>query len=294
MNSLEIRSSNLLHVAMLGVVFLVGTATALGQTPARSPQPSPTPSLERKFLKNILRDQRDIWTSPLHVGEKDAVWLAPLGVSSAALIVTDRRTADALNNNRARLNVSHDISYLGSDYGAAGIAGAFYLVGRATHNTRARETGLLAGEALIDSGIVTAVLKQTTQRVRPLGGRERGDFFAGGSSFPSGHSSAAWSLATVVANEYHDHRFVQITAYGLATAVSISRYTGRNHFLSDVLVGSALGYGIGRYVYRSHHDPRIDSGYQRTSVLHSKLLPLVIPSYARTARNYGMAFIWRL
>jgi membrane-associated phospholipid phosphatase len=277
---------------MLGVVFLVGTATGQGQTPASSPQPSPTPSLERKFLKNILRDQSAIWTSPLHVGEKDAAWLVPLGISSAALIVTDRRTADALDNNRNQLNVSHDVSYLGSDYGAAGIAGAFYLVGRATHNTRARETGLLAGEALIDTGIVTAVLKQTTQRVRPLGGKERGDFFAGGNSFPSGHSSAAWSLATVVANEYHDHRVVQITAYGLATAVSLSRYTGRNHFLSDVLVGSALGYGIGRYVYRTHHEPSLNSSDQRTSVLHSKLVPLVIPSYARTARNCGIALIW--
>jgi len=286
------RPSNSWHFAILVVIFLAGISTALGQTPTSTPQPSPTPSLERKFLKNILRDQGAIWTSPLHLEKKDANWFVPLGLTTAALIATDRRSADALDNNRARLNVSHDVSYLGSGYGAGSIAGAFYLVGRATHNARARETGLLGGEALIDSGIVAAVLKHATQRVRPRGGKERGDFFDGGLSFPSGHSIAAWSLATVVANEYRDNRLIQISAYGLAAAVSMSRYTGRNHFLSDVLVGSAIGYGIGRYVYREHHDPALDSSSQQTPHPHSKLLPLIIPSYGRAAHNYGMALVW--
>src|SRR6266542_7117195 len=133
------------------------------QSTAPTPTPSATPSLERKFLKNILRDQRAIWTSPLHLQKEDAKWLAPLGLSTAALIATDRRTADALDDNRTRLNVSHAVSYIGSGYGAGSIAGAFYLIGRATHNARARETGLLGGDALIDGGIVAFVIKHATQ-----------------------------------------------------------------------------------------------------------------------------------
>jgi len=82
-----------------------------------------------------------------------------------------------------------------------------------------------------------------------------GDFLEGGNSFPSGHSMAIWSVATVVALEYRRHRWVQFTAYGIATLVSVSRFTGSNHFLSDVLIGSAIGYGTARYVYQSHHDP---------------------------------------
>src|SRR5258705_911100 len=143
--NLATRSSNIWGFAILVVIFFAVIATALGQTPTSTPQPSPTPSLERKFLKNILRDQRAIWTSPLHLGKKDANSFVPLGLSTAALLATDRRTADALDNNRARLNVSRDVSYLGSGYGTASIAGAFYLIGRATHNARARETGLLGG-----------------------------------------------------------------------------------------------------------------------------------------------------
>jgi membrane-associated phospholipid phosphatase len=274
------------------VIIFASMLSASAQAPTSTPQPSPTPSLERKFLKNILRDQRAIWTSPLHVQKEDAKWLVPLGLSTVALIATDRRTADALDDNSTRLNVSHAISYLGSGYGAGGIAGAFYLIGRTTHNARARETGLLGGEALIDSGIVAAVLKRATQRPRPRAGKERGDFFDGGLSFPSGHSIAAWSLATVVANEYRGNRLVDISAYGLAAAVSVSRYTGRNHFLSDVLVGSAIGYGIGHYVYRTHHDPALESISQETPHGPSKLLPLIIPRYERTARSYGVALLW--
>ena len=151
---------------------------------------------------------------------------------------------------------------------------------------------MLGGEALIDGGIVAFGIKHATQRRRPRA-QEPGDFFEGGLSFPSGHTTAAWSLATVVANEYRHNRLVQVSAYGLATAASMARFTGRNHFLSDVLVGSAIGYGIGRYVYHQHHDPKPgDENESKTPHARSKLLPLIAPTYDRYARNYGVTLVW--
>ena len=292
-----IRHYSRRYAALLALIFAI-TASAAAQTPAPStsptPKPSSSPSLEREFFRNILRDQRAIWTSPLHLHREDAKWLAPLGLATAALIATDRRTADALGDNRTRLNVSHYVSYLGSGYGSGGVAAAFYLVGRARDDARARETGLLGGEALIDSGIVAAALKTSTQRPRPRAGKERGDFFDGGLSFPSGHTIAAWSLATLIANEYKDHPYVRFGAYGLAALVSASRFTGRNHFLSDVLVGSTIGYGIGRYVYRVRHDPNIDIDLQggQTSGVRSRLFPLIAPRFDRSTHSYGMTLAW--
>ncbi len=170
---------------------------------------------------------------------------------------------------------------------------AFYLVGRAKHDDRARETGLLGAEALIDSAIVVTALKEITQRSRPLSGQSRSDFFDGGSSFPSGHSIAAWSLATVIANEYHDHRAVQFAVYGIAGAVSMARFTGEKHYLSDVLVGSALGYGIGRYVYHAHHrKTSANSGDEDESRGRSRVWPLIAPQYDRHARAYGATLAW--
>ena len=50
------------------------------------------------------------------------------------------------------------------------------------------------------------------------------------------------------------HHVVKFLSYGAASAISISRITSLNHFPSDVFVGSALGYFVGREVYRAHHD----------------------------------------
>jgi membrane-associated phospholipid phosphatase len=276
-------------------------AGAQEEKPAPRATPSPTPSRERRFFADIVRDQRAIWTSPFHVGRGDAKWLAPLGVSTLALMASDQETGE-LSNSRERISVSKDISFAGSIYSTGGLAAAFYLAGRAAGNARARETGRLGGEALIDTALVYSVLKNVSQRPRPTLDDAHAEFFDGGHSFPSGHAASAWALATVIANEYHGRRAIQVGAYGLAAAVSVSRYTGRNHFLSDILVGGAIGYGIGRYVYKTHHDPSLDASAAdvsqedeadlRRETARSKLAPFVAPVFSRALREYGLALSW--
>jgi membrane-associated phospholipid phosphatase len=272
------------------------------QTPSvlPSPEPAPTnnsarkPSLEGHFFRNVLKDQRDIWTSPFKLRGKDMRWFVPLGIATGALIATDRRTAKALDNNKTRINFSHDVSQIAGGYTVGGAAAAFYLIGKATGNARAKETGLLEAEALIDGAIVAQVLKFATQRPRPLSDGGSGHFFRGGNSFPSGHSISAWTFAAIIDHEYGKHRpLVRFGVYGLATAVSLSRYTGRNHFLSDVLVGSAIGYGIGHYVYLRHHDSDLDSpdGTKKTTRLQ-KYFPLIAPQYDGRKRIYVATLAW--
>jgi hypothetical protein len=119
------------------------------------------------------------------------------------------------------------------------------------------------------------------------------DFFDGGLSFPSGHATSAWALATVVANEYHDHKAVQVAAYALASAVSVSRFTARAHFLSDTFVGSVIGYGIGRFVYKKHHVESMNENNQTSSLRKGDWIPSVAPLYSRKDRTYGLALTWR-
>jgi hypothetical protein len=264
-------------------------------TPAATPVASPTPSLEHEFFKNILRDQKAIWTAPFHLDREDAKWLVPAGVGTMALVTTDRMTGDEIAEADGQHNASRIISYAGSIYGIAATAGTFYFVGRATHDARARETGILSAEASIDTMIVVGTLKGVTQRERPSAGSERSEFFDGGSSFPSGHSAQAWTLATIVANEYHHRRAVQIAAYGIATAVSLARFTGGNHYLSDVLVGGAIGFGIGQYVYHAHHREAIDTDVFDLTAQDGprKRWPMIAPEYSRQARAYGVALTWK-
>lgn len=279
-------SINWFFRAILPSLLLITALSAHAQT---RPQPTPTPpasrapSLEREFFKNVLRDQKAIWTAPLHVDRGDAKWMIPSGVGFMALATTDRITGDEMDEAHRQLGPSKAISYAGSVYGLGAVATTFYLFGRKNNDYRARETGLLSAEALIDSVIVESALKGITQRARPSAGIERSEFFDGGSSFPSGHSTQAWAVATVIANEYKDRRAVQIVAYGIASAVSVARFTGHKHYLSDVVAGSALGYGIGRYVYGAHHR---DPASSRSN------WPGITPEFNRKAQRYGCALTW--
>ncbi|MBV9240848.1 MAG: phosphatase PAP2 family protein [Acidobacteria bacterium] len=217
-----------------------------GQSP--TPSPSPTPHRDLSFAKRLIRDQKAIWTSPFHIDRDDLKVGVPIAIATGALIATDRHTTDAIDRFGTLPAASRDVSRFGTGYSTAGIAGAFYIAGWASHNEHARRTGELAAEAMIDTLVVTDVLKVTFRRQRPFVS-DRGLFFKGGSSFPSGHASNAWATATVIAYQYKNHPLIKYGAFAAAALISMSRFSGRNHFLSDVVVGSAIGFGIGRYVY---------------------------------------------
>lgn len=143
--------------------------------------------------------------------------------------------------------------------GLTGILGAipiaYFGVGHLTHNAKAEQTGVLAGEAMMDAVAVNEVFKISSRRERPALDNAKGHFFQPGvgfdSSFASNHSVIAWSSASVIASE-SDRRLVKFAAYGMATGVSVTRVVGRDHFPSDVYVGSVVGWLIGRYVLRHH------------------------------------------
>ena len=207
---------------------------------------------------NFFTDQRAIWTSPAHLRFSDATWLVPLGGLAAGLFATDSDVSRHLNTNP---NTLHRYSQV-SNYGIAAMAGAgagLYLLGLTTHQSHAKETGFLAGEAAIDSLLATEAIKYTMRRERPYVDNANGYFWHGGDSFPSEHATAAWSIAGVIAHEYPGP-LPKLAAYGMATAISVSRINGQKHFPSDVLVGSALGYLVAQYVYNKHHNPDFSGG----------------------------------
>lgn len=108
---------------------------------------------------------------------------------------------------------------------------------------------------MVDSLVVDEVMKAVSLRERPTIDNAKGRFFqtsvGSNSSFPSSHAMIAWASASAIASEY-EGPLTQIAAYGLATGVSVSRVLARQHFPSDVLVGSATGWLIGRYVAHRH------------------------------------------
>jgi membrane-associated phospholipid phosphatase len=230
-------------------------AKASSSTDGDELQPGEDPEnrLFSPFLKHLVIDQKQFWTSPTRLQTKDLKWILPGAGITAAFIASDSWWTK-------QVPVSHiSASKTVSDYATysfIGLGGASFLLGHLDHDDHLSEAGLLAGEAAINSTFVAYAFKETTQRQRPYQGNGHGDFFAGGSSFPSEHSAIAWSVASVWAHEYPGW-FSQIAAYGLASAVTMTRVTAKEHFPSDAIIGSALGWYFGRQVYRAHHDKEL-------------------------------------
>jgi Capsule assembly protein Wzi/PAP2 superfamily len=217
------------------------------------PGSDPENRLLSPFLKHLVTDQKQFWTSPAHLQTKDLKWILPAAGITAAFIASDSWWSK-------QVPLSHvATSKKISDYGAysfLGLSASSFLLGQMTHDDHLSEAGMLAGEAAIDATAVAYAFKEVTQRQRPYQGNGHGNFFAGGTSFPAEHAAIAWSVASVWAHEYPGW-FSQTAAYGLASAVTITRVTARQHFASDAIIGSALGWYFGRQVYRAHHDPEL-------------------------------------
>jgi hypothetical protein len=214
----------------------------------------------RSLPKDFLHDQKEIWLFPAQLA-KGKHWIPTLAIvgGTAVLIATDPQTMPYFRNHQGQLDDVNDVfdSYITTAEVIA-VPATLMIAGYARHDGYQVDTAILCGEAYADSAIVDLAMKAITRRKRPsdipVGGSFDDTFFSGGqspfhgSSFPSGHAAGVFSVATVVANRYRNHRWVPFLAYGFATAISFSRVTTASHFPSDVFLGAALGYTVAKYV----------------------------------------------
>jgi membrane-associated phospholipid phosphatase len=211
--------------------------------------------------RHVLQDERGILTSPLHVRAKDLLWIAPFGLATGVAIDYDAHAMRTLGYHPKQQNTFDQISNVGAVYvPIAAIVGG-YAAGAWRKDDYLQQTAVLSAEAILDAQILNLPLKYALNRQTPNQGDGTGRFWPHGTrtwpdgqSMPSGHSLTAWSIAHVVAARYPGWR-TALVAYGLATTVSASRVMARQHFPSDVLVGSTLGYLIGGYVVSKRGEP---------------------------------------
>jgi membrane-associated phospholipid phosphatase len=220
---------------------------------------APALRTERDFRtsawSDFLSDQRELWTSPARLRFSDTQWLVPVAGITAGLFASDAEFSRHLSNDPGTLRHYSSLSNIGLA-GLAGGTGALWVWSHRNHNSHWQETGYLATKAALSSLVLTGSMKYALGRARPLEGAGDGAFFQGGTSFPSEHTAAAWSIASVVAHEYPGP-LTKILAYGAAALVSFSRVRSKEHFRSDVFVGALIGELSGYQAYSRHHDPEL-------------------------------------
>jgi membrane-associated phospholipid phosphatase len=229
------------------------------------PGADPDNHLMLPFINHLVQDQKMFWLAPAHFHKQDLEWIVPFAGVTAGFIQGDSWFSKQIP--LGEVNRSKTFSNYAT-YSLIGAGAGSFLLGHIKNDDQMSETGLLSGEAAINATAITYLFKDVSRRQRPYQGNGSGEFFQGGDSFPSEHAAIAWSIASVMAHEYPG-TLTKILAYGLATGVSATRVTGQQHFPSDVLIGSALGWYFGRQVYRAHHDSDL-GGSSWGSVLPEK------------------------
>ena len=240
---------------LLAVMVVLPSQAAVGQTqPAFKNVSSQVKFDARELAKRFAHDQVRIFESPVRdIAQKPANvrFLVPFAIAGV-LIPADRHIEPTPSTGT--VNAVRQISNVGL-IGTAATVGGLYIYGLKKHNEHAHEAGFLGTESFADSVAMKELVNVISGRLRPEEGNGHGDFFVNhswNSSFPSGHAMLTWSMATVLADEYPSTKS-RIFWYAVGSTVAATRVVGRKHFTSDVIVGSAAGFLIGRYVVRAHH-----------------------------------------
>ena len=142
----------------------------------------------------------------------------------------------------------HTFGIAGGAGWSAAFVGTLFTAGRISHRTRFRAASYDFLNAAASNAIYSQVLKFAFGRNRPDGSNNR--------SLPSGHTSHAFTLATVA--ERHYGWKVGVPSYLLAGVIGASRVRENKHYLSDVVAGATVGYIVGRAVVRVNDRPLSD------------------------------------
>jgi len=228
------------------------------------PKDERTPSIvpDKGYFKSMLTDSRDIVISPYRWNKYQ--WIAVSGVIVLAGVFYSQDASIQKVVQKNQTIFLGNLSFYGFQPWGSGVytlpaLGILYGVGAIMKNDKARYSALKGGEAFLIGFVADQVLKQLTHRHRPYQDDPPNPYLWDGpfepisnTSFASGHSTAAFAVATVIATSYAKTIWVPIVCYTLAGLTAASRVYNNDHWFSDVFVGSAMGFAIGRLIANNH------------------------------------------
>lgn len=213
------------------------------------------------YFKSYFTDSWKIIASPARWDGKQ--WIAATAVAGVGVLAywQDDEIRDLFQRNTGdHLDKAAEYFFepLGRGYVCLSMAAGIYLVGELGKRKKLKETGLAAFKSVVLTSVFTYAIKYATQRHDPQADHPADPRMWEGpfgsyrhTSFPSGHSAAIFALASVISTAYKENIWVPVLSYSLASLSAMSRIYEDEHWSSDVIIGSALGFAIGKLVYKS-------------------------------------------
>jgi len=219
------------------------------------------------YFKSYITDLDDFLLRPVRWDRKQWITATTITAAGVGLYFYDEPVRDFFIRQNSDFLKEADKWFfdpLGIGIWVAPVVGVMYFAG----DERAKGTSLAVVKAY-GYGLGSSVsLKYLLQRARPSHFDPPNPYHWDGlfgswkyDAFPSTHATLSFAMATVIALEYWETTWIPVMCYSLATMASLARIQSGNHWPSDVLIGAALGYGVGKFIHRT-------SKPQPTQVMH--------------------------
>lgn len=213
--------------------------------------------INKTYLLSYFTDLPKVAVSPVHFTAKNWRNTALVAAGAGALLLADKKVFELMNANRSKISndVAGVVEPFGNKYPPL-IIGSMYLAGVLTKNRKMEHASLMTAKSLVFSTIFYTATKQVVRRRRPRFTEDPFDAnspFEGGreyTSFPSGHSNTVFTVATALALEFRDTKWVPPLVYTIATLTAVSRLYENKHWSSDVYVGAAIGHFVTKALYK--------------------------------------------
>lgn len=257
---------------LAAILFLASSLCAFtSQTFLWAEEDSEKNRLNKHYLMRFTNDFGHVLVSPKSWDKKDIsrfVFVCGTGIMLYAIDdgIQKMFLDDSSNTSDA---AAKGITSFGNGGVLAGVIAALYAGGEISNNDSLRETALLSLESLLTSGIIVKGMKVIVGRARSGTGEPKNTFHpfslkSSYNSFPSGHSSSAWAVASTIATQTEDTN-IDLLVYSLASLVALSRVYMNKHWTSDVFIGSVIGYVVGKKICalnRNRNSARVHLSFQ--------------------------------
>jgi len=213
-----------------------------------------TVRFNKYYVKKYWTDAKAIVVSPLKWDSKDWTKLGVFVVAECGLSFADQPVKDFFQShkNNSESYVSRNIlEHFGAEHSFIVMSGIL-TYGMLAKDKKYVSTALLALESFALASLVTRIPKTLVGRERPDNWQGYGPYAIKGpfkgNSFPSGHTTASFAVASVIATQFRDSKWIPVTAYTVAGLAGLSRIYDNKHWLTDVVAGATVGTLVGNLV----------------------------------------------